>query len=142
MNYWLVKQEPEDYPFSQLVKDRQTDWTGVRNFQARNNLRAMKTGDHVLYYHSGAQKAVVGTATVSREAFPDPTVTADDPKGDWFAVELRAGESLPHPVTLAEIKTDPVLSNLLLVRHSRLSVMPVGQVEYAHLLRLSHPPRA
>ena len=82
MNHWLVKQEPEDYPFAQLVKDSRTAWTGVGNFQARNHLRAMRNGDRVLYYHSGKEKAIVGTTQVSREAFADPTVAADDPPGE------------------------------------------------------------
>ncbi len=136
MNHWLVKQEPETYPFSQLVSEKRTDWTGVRNFQARNNLRAMKKGDQVLYYHSGDEKAVVGTAHVSREAFADPTVDADDRAGDWSAVELSAGAALHRPVTLAEIKADPACAAMLLVRQSRLSVMPVTRAEYEHILRL------
>ena len=139
MNHWLVKQEPEDYPFSQLVADGHADWTGVRNFQARNNLRAMKKGDRVLYYHSGDSKSIVGTATVSREAFLDPTVEDDDPKGEWYAVELAAGEILPRPLTLAEIKSDPKLGELPLIRHTRLSVMPVHRAEFDHILRLTHP---
>ena len=137
MNHWLVKQEPEDYPFAQLVGDGRTEWTGVRNFQARNNLRAMKKGDRVLYYHSGAEKSIVGTATVSREAFPDPTVTTDDPRGDWFAVELAAGKPLTRPVTLAEIKSDPKLGDMPLVKHSRLSVMPVSRPAFEHVLKLA-----
>ncbi len=142
MNYWLVKQEPEDYAFAQLVEDKQTNWTGVRNFQARNNLRAMKTGDRVLYYHSGAEKCVVGTARVSREAFPDPTVAADDPPGEWVAVELAADAPLSRPVSLAEIKTDPQLKNLPLIRQSRLSVVPVTNAEFTHLLRLGSQAQA
>jgi predicted RNA-binding protein with PUA-like domain len=137
MNYWLVKQEPEDYAFAQLVKDKHTDWTGVRSFQARNHLRAMKAGDHVLYYHSGKEKAVVGTAHVTRPAFPDPTIDADDRAGDWVAVELAADKALPRAVTLKEIKADAALRDLLLVRVSRLSVMPVGKTEYEHILALA-----
>ena len=135
MNHWLVKQEPEDYSFKQFVADKHTDWTGVRNFQARNNLRAMKTGDAVLYYHSGGEKAVVGVAAVSREAFPDPTADTDE-RGDWSAVQLRAGKPLARPVTLAQMRADPSLSNLLLLRNSRLSVSPVGHAEYEHILHL------
>ena len=137
MNYWLVKQEPEDYPFAQLVKDKRTAWTGVRNFQARNYLRAMKNGDRVLYYHSGKDKAIVGTARVSREVFADPTVAGDDPPGEWFAVELSADASLARPLPLAEIKADPALRNLPLVKQSRLSVMPVGRAEFEHILAVT-----
>ena len=136
MKHWLVKQETEDYSFQQFVADGRTDWTGVRNFQARNNLRAMRTGDAVLYYHSGTEKAIVGTAGVSREAFPDPTVEPTE-RGEWSAVELRAGEPLTRPLTLKEMRADPKLSNLLLLRHSRLSVLPVGHDEFKHILRLT-----
>ena len=134
MNHWLVKSEAETYSFAQLVADKRTDWTGVRNFQARNHLRAMKTGDKVLYYHSGKDKAIVGTATVSRPAFPDPT--ADPDEGDWFAVELRAAQPLPAPVTLAAARTDPALTHMVLLRNSRLSVQPVTRDEYAHIVRV------
>ena len=134
MNHWLVKQEPEDYPFAQLLKDRRTDWTGVRNFQARNNLRAMRNGDQVLYYHSGNEKAIVGTARVSREAFPDPTASADDPPGEWFAVELSADEPLARPLPLAEIKADPALRDLPLIKQSRLSVVPIRRAAFDHIL--------
>lgn len=136
MNYWLVKQEPEDYAFAQFSKDKRTDWTGVRNFQARNNLRAMETGDSVLYYHSGEEKAVVGTARVSRIAFPDPTMAADEEKGQWMAVELQADKALKNPVPLAAVKADPILKNMVLAKNSRLSVMPVSREEYEHILRL------
>lgn len=137
MNHWLVKQEPEDYAFAQLVADKRTDWTGVRNFQARNNLRGMRAGDPVLYYHSGNEKAVVGTAKVARAAFPDPTMEADEAKGQWVAVELRAGKPLKNPVPLAAVKADPVLKNMVLAKNSRLSVMPVTREEYEHILRLA-----
>src|ERR1700757_1031235 len=95
-NYWLVKTEPESYSWSSLVKDGKTAWTGVRNFQARNNLRAMKKGDSVLYYHSGEEKQIVGLARVEKEAYADPT--ADE--GDWYAVDLAAVKALPRPVSL------------------------------------------
>ena len=137
MNHWLVKQEPEDYPFAQLVKDKRTAWTGVRNFQARNHLRAMKNGDRVFYYHSGKEKAIVGTAHVSREAFADPTVAGYDPPGEWFAVELSSDASLARPLPLAEIKADPTLRDLPLVKQSRLSVMPVGRAEFEHILAIT-----
>ena len=137
MNCWLVKQEPADYPFARFVEEKRTGWTGVRNFQARNNLRAMKQGDRVLYYHSGEEKAVVGTARVSREAFADPTVAAGDPPGEWFAVELSANDPFARPVPLAAIKADPALRGLPLVRQSRLSVMPVSRAEFDHILTLA-----
>ena len=137
MNHWLVKQEPEDYAFTQFSKDERTDWTGVRNFQARNNLRAMKEGDAVLYYHSGEERAVVGTATVSHSAFPDPTMAADEEKGQWVAVELQAVSALKNPLPLAAIKADPALKNMVLAKNSRLSVMPVSREEYEHILRLA-----
>ena len=137
MNYWLVKQEPESYSFAQFAKDGTTAWTGVRNYQARNFLRGMKAGDRVLYYHSGKDKSVVGTASVVREAFADPT--AEKESDGWIAVELKAGEPVKMPVALAAIKSDPKLSDLLLVRHSRLSVMPVGHLQFEHILRLAGP---
>ena len=140
MNHWLVKQEPEDYAFSQFVKDRRTDWTGVRNFQARNFLRAMATGDAVLYYHSGGEKAVVGEATVSRAAFPDPTAGPHEQKGAWVAVELRAGKAFVCAVSLAEMKADPTLRDLLLIKQSRLSVLPVTPTQYARILELAAQP--
>ena len=137
MNYWLVKTEPETYSWSQFVSDKQTDWTGVRNFQARGHLRAMKTGDKVLFYHSGKEKAIVGTGTVSREAFADPT--ADD--GDWSAVRLRATHPLSAPLTLAAARTDPFLSDMVLLKNSRLSVQPVTRDEYEHIARApAHAP--
>lgn len=132
MNYWLVKSEPETYSWSQFVADQRTDWTGVRNFQARNFLRAMEPGDQVLYYHSGKEKAVVGTATVSRAAFPDPTADPDD--NNWSAVELRPAQALPSPVPLAAIRFDPALSNMFLLRNMRLSVQPVTGDEYQRIV--------
>ena len=137
MNHWLVKQEPEDYAFARFVKDKCTDWTGVRNFQARNNLRAMKTGEAVLYYHSGEERAVVGTAVVAREAFPDPTMAADEQKGAWVAVGLAAGEVLKNPLPLAAIKADLILKNMALAKNSRLSVTSVSPEEHARILRLT-----
>ena len=121
MQTWLVKQEPAGYPFSQLVKDRRTSWDGVRNAQARIHLRAMKKGDRVLYYHSGDEKAVIGLAKVTKSAYPDPT----DGAGAWVSVEIAAERALPRPVTLAEMRLDPPLAGMLLLRHSRLSVMPI-----------------
>ena len=133
MNHWLVKSEPETYAFSRLVADKRTDWTGVRNYQARNFLREMKVGDKVLYYHSGTEKAVVGTATVSRAAFPDPTADPDD--NDWSAVELCPVKALASPLTLAAIRSDPALSKMFLLRNARLSVQPVTADEYQHIVQ-------
>jgi predicted RNA-binding protein with PUA-like domain len=133
MNYWLVKQEPGDYSWSTLVKEGRTAWTGVRNFAARNNLRAMKSGDPVLFYHSGEEKFVVGLARVVRESYPDPT--ADE--GDWSAVDLTPVKALVKPVALSHIKADKILKTMVLVRQSRLSVVPVTPEEFARLLELS-----
>ena len=119
MNYWLVKQEPEKYSFDDLVKDKKTVWDGVRNYQARNNLRDMKTGDQVLFYHSVSEKSVVGLAQVERENFPDP----NDEK--WLAVEIKPVEKFSKPVTLDEIKSEKTLENIALIKQSRLSVMPL-----------------
>jgi predicted RNA-binding protein with PUA-like domain len=132
MNHWLVKQDPANYPFEQFQKEKKTDWTGVRNYQARNFLRDMKKGDEVLFYHSGDEKAVVGFATVSRTAFPDPT--ADDEA--WIAVELKAGKTLKNPVRLAAIKSRPSLANILLVRNGRISVMPLDKSEFDEIVKL------
>ena len=130
MNYWLVKQEPEAYSFDDLIKDGKTDWTGVRNYQARNNLRAMKTGDKVLFYHSVSEKAVVGLAEVSRTEFPDPL----DEK--WIAVEIKPVEKLAKPISLEQIKAEKSLENVALIKHSRLSVMPLAKKEFETIVKL------
>lgn len=130
--YWLVKTEPEAYSWDDFLRDRTTVWDGVRNFQARNHLRAMRTGDHVLFYASVTTKAVLGIASVLREYFPDPTAE----EGEWSAVELSLVRPLPRPVTLADIKADPALTDLPLLRQSRLSVMPLSAAHYAKILRL------
>ena len=132
MQYWLVKSEPEAYAWSDLLRDRRTDWTGVRNYAARNNLSAMRRGDQVLFYESVTTKAIVGRATVSRTALPDPT--ADE--AGWVAVELTADASLPKPVTLAEIKESPTLAKMSLVRISRLSVHPLTAAEFKQVLKI------
>jgi predicted RNA-binding protein with PUA-like domain len=131
MNYWLVKQEPTTYPWEQFVRDGVTAWTGVRNFQARNNLRAMALGDCVLYYHSVVGKAVVGLAEVSREAYPDPT------DGEWSCVDLKPVEALRRSVALEEIKADPTLAEIALLKQSRLSVMPLKKAEFDAIVRIS-----
>ncbi|WP_207432690.1 EVE domain-containing protein [Sabulibacter ruber] len=132
MNYWLVKTEPEKYAWSDLQRDGQTTWDGVRNFQARNNLQQMKEGDPVLYYHSVSEKAIIGVAKVSKEAYPDPT--ADDPR--WVAVTLVPEQAFAKPVTLDQIKKDERLQNIALLRQSRLSVMPLKPEEFDLLLSL------
>jgi len=132
MNHWLVKQEPDAYSWDQFVRDKGTSWTGVRNFQARNNLRAMKKGDEVFYYHSVTGKSVVGTARVVREAYADPT--AED--GDWSCVDLIPRQAFPTPVTLEEIKAEPALRDIALLRQSRLSVMPLTSAEAEVLCQL------
>ena len=133
MNYWIVKQEPEDYSFSDFVKDGNTAWTGVRNYQARNNLRAMKVGDKVLFYHSGEEKAIVGMARVDKAAYADPTAH----EGDWVAVDLKAEKPLAKPVSLAAIKADKLVQNIALARNSRLSVSPVREKEFSRLIELA-----
>ena len=132
MNHWLMKQEPEDYSWDDLVRDAKTQWTGVRNFQARNNLKQMAVGDKVFFYHSGKEKSVVGIAEVAKAAYPDPT--SDDPS--WVAVDIKPVKRLPRPVTLADIKANKKLNDLLLVRQSRLSVMPVTKEEFETILKM------
>ena len=136
-NYWLVKQEPEAYAWAQFVKDGGTAWTGVRNYQARNNLRAMKKGDPVVYYHTGDEKQAVGLARVQRDNYPDPTAT----EGDWSAVDLAPVKPLAKPVTLAQMKSDKILKEMLLVRHSRLSVSPLNEAQFERLLALAETRR-
>jgi predicted RNA-binding protein with PUA-like domain len=131
-NHWLVKQEPTAYSWSDFIKDGKTAWTGVRNFQARNNLRAMKAGERVLFYHSVVDPSVVGIATVTREAYSDPTAT----EGEWSCVDLAPLKPLASPVSLAEIKADPALAEISLVKQSRLSVMPVTAKEFQRILKL------
>ena len=133
MNFWLVKSEPEAYSWSQLVKDGKTAWTGVRNFQARNNLRAMKPGDLVCFYHSVSDKQVVGLARVTKEFYPD--ATADE--GDWSCVDLEPVKALKNPVTLEAVKADKILQTMKLLKQSRLSVTPLTAVEFARLLELA-----
>jgi predicted RNA-binding protein with PUA-like domain len=133
MNYWLVKSEPEDYSWSDFLKDGKTAWTGVRSFAARKHLRSMKSGDLVFFYHSGESKSVVGLARVIREAYPDPTAGEED----WTAVDLAPIKALVKPVALSQIKGDSVLKGMVLVKQSRLSVMPVASGEFMRLLELS-----
>ena len=131
--FWLVKQEPAAYSWANFVAEGKTRWTGVRNYTARNNLRAMHKGDAVLYYHSVTEKAVVGIARVIREAYPDPTAT----EGDWSAVDLAPEKALPRSVTLDEIKRHPQLKEMALLRLSRLSVQPLTSAEFQEILRMA-----
>jgi len=132
MQYWVVKQEPEAYSWSAFVKDGGTAWTGVRNFQARNNLRAMRKGDLVLYYHSVSDKQVVGLARVAKEAYPDPTAK----EGDWSSVDLAPVKPLESPVDLETIKTDKALEGIPLARQGRLSVQPLTKTQFQRILKL------
>ena len=132
-SFWLVKQEPSDYSWSDFVADGGTSWTGVRNFAARNNLRRMAKGDEVLFYHSGEDKAVVGIAKVTQPAYRDATAK----EGDWSAVDLAPMKKLPRPVTLREIKAKRELKNIALVRQSRLSVMPLGRKEFDTIVKMA-----
>lgn len=139
MAYWLLKSEPSVYSFAQLQKDKKTNWNHIRNFQARNYLRTMQVGDQALIYHSNDDKAVVGVAEIVRESYPDP-----DPemKGDWLQVDLKPVEPLDQPVDLKTIKGTPALEGLLLIKQSRLSVMPVSKAHFQMILKLGKKPRA
>lgn len=133
MNYWLVKSEPFKYSWEQFEKDKKTFWDGVRNYQARNNLRTMKKGEMVLWYHSNEGKEIVGIAKVAKEFYQDPTT--EDP--NWVVVDLKPFKKLKKPVTLEQIKSDPLLQQIGLVRQGRLSVMQISQEEFDHILALS-----
>ena len=130
--FWLVKQEPEAYSWARFTDERGTAWTGVRNFQARNHLRAMKPGDLALFYHSVSEKCVVGVARVSRAAYPDPTAA----EGDWSCVDLVPVAKLEQPVDLATIKSDKILGGMALVRQTRLSVTAVTPTQFERMLEL------
>lgn len=132
MKCWLVKQEPDSYPWERFVQDGRTAWTGVRNFQARNNLRSMTKGDRVFYYHSVKGKCIMGEAEVVREAYADPTAT----DGDWSCVDLVPRAACRTPVELERIKAEPALADFALLRQSRLSVMPVTAAEARVLRRM------
>lgn len=130
--YWLLKSEPNAYSWEQLVADGSTTWDGVRNYQSRNNLGEMKQGDLALFYHSNEGKDVVGVARIVREAYPDPT--SDDDR--WIAVDVEPVAPLAKPVTLQQIKADPKLSEIGLVRQGRLSVVPLRSAEFQRILAL------
>ena len=132
VQYWLVKQEPEAYSWADFVKEGRTSWTGVRNYQARNNLRAMRRGDWVLFYHSVSEKQVVGIARVEKEAYADPTAS----EGDWSCVGLVPVKPLPKPVPLDGIKSDKILKNMPLVKQGRLSVTPLTAQQFGRMLAL------
>ena len=132
MNYWLVKSEPHKYSWQQFLKDGQTFWDGVRNYQARNNLSAMKTGELALFYHSNEGMEVVGIARVIREAYPDPTI--DDAR--WVAVDLVPHHTLKKSVTLVDIKNEPLLAQIGLIRQGRLSVMPLQAAEFDKIVEM------
>jgi predicted RNA-binding protein with PUA-like domain len=130
--HWLVKSEPSAYSWEDLVKEGKTPWTGVRNFQARNNLRAMKKGDLVLFYQSVTDPSVRGVTKVVKEAYPDATAK----EGEWSCVDLEKVKSLPCPVSLADIKSDSSLAEIALIKQSRLSVMPLTKEEYSRIMIL------
>jgi len=133
MAYWLIKSEPSAYSWDQLVKDKKTSWTGVRNFQAQINLKAMKVGDRAFFYHSGEGKEIVGIAEVTKTAYPDST----DKEGKSITVDFKAVEPVKKKVTLAEIKADPKFKEMKLVRQSRLSVSPVSDEHWKALLKMA-----
>ena len=134
MNYWLIKSEPQKYSWQQFVTDKKTFWDGVRNYAARNNLKAMKKGDQVLYYHSNEGLEIVGIAEVVKEAYQDPTT--DD--ANWVVVDLKPVKAFKKPVSLAKIKEDKPLSNMALVKLSRLSVQPVTTEEWLRIMELGN----
>lgn len=131
MNYWLMKTEPGTYSWDDLVKDKKTVWDGVRNFQARSNIKAMKKGDTIFIYHSGEGKEIIGLAKISKEHFPDPK------DKDWAVVEISVDKKLKRPITLAEVKATKKLADMVLVRSSRLSVQPVKKEEFDLVMQMS-----
>jgi predicted RNA-binding protein with PUA-like domain len=132
MAHWLVKSEPSAYSWANMVADKRTHWSGVRNFQAANNLKAMKVGDSCFFYHSNEERAVVGVVEVVKTFYPDPS----DATGKFVMVDLKAGKKLKSPVTLAQIKADPELATIALVRQSRLSVMPIDAKAWTKIVKL------
>jgi predicted RNA-binding protein with PUA-like domain len=131
MNYWLVKSEPSTFSWDDLVRDKKTVWDGVRNFQARNNLKAMKKGDLAFFYHSNEDKAIVGIGKIVKEGYPEPK------DNNWIAVDIAPDKKLKNPVSLAQIKSDKRLTNMVLVKASRLSVQQVRPEEFELILALS-----
>ena len=135
MAHWLVKSEPDAFSWDQQVANKVEPWTGVRNHMAKNNLKAMRKGDLAFFYHSNIGKEIVGIVRVARESYPDPTIEPDE-KGDWVCVDMRAVRPVPAPVTLAALKADPRFAEFLLIRQSRLSVMPVSDDHWAMICAL------
>lgn len=133
MNYWILKSEPSTYSWQDLVRDKKTAWTGIRNYQARNNIRSMQKGDICFFYHSGDEKQIVGIATVTSHPYPDPSAEG----GNWSCVDIQTEKALIKPVSLAIIKAHPVLQNIVLARNSRLSVSPLNEAEYQLALKLA-----
>jgi predicted RNA-binding protein with PUA-like domain len=136
MAFWLVKSEPDAFGWPDQVARGVEPWTGVRNHAAKLNLKAMRLGDRAFFYHSQTGKEIVGVVEVAREAYPDPTADPEDKRGDWVCVDLRTLGPLPVPVTLARIKADQALDGFLLIRQSRLSVVPVSDAHWSHICRL------
>ena len=134
MNYWLLKTEPDTFSWSDLLRDKKAVWDGVRNFQARKNLKEMQKGDRAFIYHTGEEKSVIGISIVIKEAYPEPK----DP--DWFAVDLAPEKALKNPVSLSRIRQDKSLQKMVLVRAARLSVQPVTKDEFERVLELSTKP--
>lgn len=132
MNYWLMKSEPFKYSFDQLLKDKKTLWDGVRNFQARNNLRAMRKGDQAFFYHSNEGKEIVGIVEIVKEAYPDPTAKDED----WSVVDIKPIKKFSSPVTLIDIKSASTLRNMALLKQSRLSVSPVTKSEFEFIYKM------
>lgn len=143
-NYWLIKSEPSTYSWSDLVSDGETFWNGIRNYQARNNMKLMKKGDVCLFYHSGDERRIMGTAQVIKEAYADHTAYKRDPidaaKNQWIMMDIKAGTAFKNPVTLSAIKVHPGLSRMKLVKQGRLSVSPVTADEFAIIEALSKTP--
>jgi predicted RNA-binding protein with PUA-like domain len=133
MSYWLLKTDTDTYSFDDLQRDKSTEWDGVRNYQARNHLVAMKVGDECLIYHSGKDRCVMGTAKVTRAAYPDPK--AEDPR--WVNVDIKIGKAVRTPVTLAEMKAEAALSEMALIKQSRLSVCPMTRKEWQIVQKLA-----
>lgn len=131
MAYWLVKTEPDTFGWDKFTKDKKTTWDGVRNFQARSNMKSIKKGDTVFFYHTGDEKAIVGLAKASSDPYPEPK------EPDWIVVDLVPDKKLKNPVTLSQIKSEKRLSDMVLVRASRLSVQPVKENEFTIILELS-----
>ena len=134
MNHWLLKTEPTTFSWSDLLRDKKATWDGVRNFQARKNLRELKKGDRAFIYHTGDEKAIIGISTITKEGYPEPNAP------DWVAVDLAPEKALKNPVTLARIKQDKSLQKMVLVRAARLSVQPVTKEEFDHILEISTKP--